>query len=180
MGFVHHKRSVSPPYLIFHMSIPPTCSSPLSLLESQHVSRVSGRWVFLPQQTAQPMHAPRIPHAFSAFSAFSAAWTALVTSLLPSEPHCMNLADLPVGVCSTLGYGFGEKKQHHAVNAWTLSAGEHETRSKEWISCLARKTGQIWLLGCAWVLLTCAFLQAVYLKILQKSNCIIQINAFLF
>lgn len=73
MGFVHHKRSVSPPYLIFHMSIPPTCCSPLSFLESQHVSHVSGRWMFLPWQR-QP--SPARP------CASSAAWTALVTSPL--------------------------------------------------------------------------------------------------
>lgn len=67
-----------------------------------------------------------------------------------SLPHCMNLAAHLSVLCSTRGYGFGEKKQHHAVNAWALAAGEHEMRSEKWVSCLTCQTWQIWLLGCAW------------------------------
>lgn len=170
MSFVHHKRSVAPPYLIFHMSIPPACSSPLSLLESQRVSGVSEGDGCSSHDRASPARAgPALfqPH-----------------ELLWSLPHC-HLS--PAGgawliilsvLCSILGYGFGQRKQHHAVNAWALAAGEHEMRPKDWISCLAHETWQIQLLGCAWWQLTFALVQAVYLKTLPKSNCVILNECF--
>lgn len=162
MGFVHHKRSVSPPYLIFHVN-PSYMLQPSRFIGTPTREPCEWETGVLPWQTqpspAGPLHfqLPELPWSPPHCHLGPTAWTWLII---------LSVA------CSTSDYGFGEK-QHHAVNAWALAAGEHETSSKEWISCLAHKTWQIQLVGSAWGLLTCAFVQAVYLKTLQKSNGVI-------